>query len=88
MKKIIMGCLCFLGYVKGTAQEIKSFDQKINSGFKNMTDWFVDAIFAEIPITSQVGIPWVLVVLLLGASYFTIYFKGCLLYTSPSPRDA
>ncbi|WP_299899325.1 sodium:alanine symporter family protein [uncultured Aquimarina sp.] len=41
-----------------------------------MTDWFVDAIFAEIPITSQVGIPWVLVVLLLGASYFTIYFKG------------
>ncbi len=76
MKKIITGCLCFLGYVKGTAQEIQSFDQKINSGFKNMTDWFVDAIFAEIPITSQVGIPWVLVVLLLGASYFTIYFKG------------
>ncbi|MHA7058259.1 alanine/glycine:cation symporter family protein [Aquimarina sp. M1] len=78
MKKIIAICVSFFAYISTTAQEIDSgsIDQKINNGFKNATDWFVDAIFAEIPITSQIGVPWVLLVLLLGASYFTVYFKG------------
>ncbi len=53
-----------------------SWDQKINEGFENATGWFVEGIFAEIPLTADVGIPWVLVVLLFGAGYFTIYFKG------------
>ncbi|MBQ4803708.1 alanine:cation symporter family protein [Aquimarina sp. MMG015] len=78
MKKITAMCISFFAYVYTNAQEKleSTIDQNINEGFKNATDWFVDGIFAEIPITSQVGIPWVLVVLLVGASYFTIYFKG------------
>ncbi|WP_298515612.1 sodium:alanine symporter family protein [uncultured Kordia sp.] len=52
-----------------------SLDERINENFKNATSWFTDAIFAEIPITGEVGIPWVLIVLMIGASYFTIYFK-------------
>ncbi len=78
MKRIISLCGSFFVFMYTNAQETysESIDQHINDGFKNATDWFVDAIFAEIPITSQVGIPWVLVVLLFGASYFTIYFKG------------
>ncbi|MDH7444498.1 alanine/glycine:cation symporter family protein [Aquimarina sp. 2201CG14-23] len=78
MKKTIVSCITFFAYTYVNAQEAyqESLDQRINDGFKNATDWFVDAIFEEIPITSEVGIPWVLVVLLLGASYFTIYFKG------------
>jgi len=51
-------------------------DELINQKFENATGWYVDAIFAEIPITDAVGVPWVLVVLLLGASYFTFYFRG------------
>lgn len=52
-----------------------SLDQQINENFDQATSWFVDAIMAQIPITDTVGIPWVLIVLILGASYFTIYFK-------------
>ncbi len=53
-----------------------TLDQLINTRFDNATSWFVDAIFAEIPLTDSVGIPWVLVILIIGASYFTTYFKG------------
>ena len=53
----------------------QSLDEQIDTQFGNATGWFVDAIFAQIPITDTVGIPWVLIVLILGASYFTYYFK-------------
>lgn len=63
-------CLPFLSYSQiGT-------DELINQKFENATGWYVDAIFAEIPITDTVGVPWVLLVLLFGAGYFTFYFKG------------
>ncbi len=52
-----------------------TIDQQINTYFDAATGWFVDAIFAEIPITSSVGIPWVLLVLLFGAGYFTLYYR-------------
>ena len=53
-----------------------SLDQRINDNFKSATSWFVDAVMWEIPITETVGIPWVLIVLILGASYFTVYFRA------------
>ena len=53
----------------------QSLDEQINAYFSNVTSWFVNAIFAEIPLTDTVGIPWVLIVLIVGAGYFTIYFK-------------
>jgi len=56
-------------------QQELSMDQRINENFDQATSWFVDAILAQIPITDTIGIPWVLIVLILGASYFTVYFK-------------
>jgi len=53
----------------------QSLDQQINDQFSDATRWFIDGIFAEIPITETIGIPWVLIVLILGATYFTFYFK-------------
>ncbi len=53
----------------------QSFDEKINEYFSNASRWFIDGIFAEIPVTGEVGVPWVLVVLILGAVYFTLYFR-------------
>ena len=53
-----------------------SLDDRINEQFSAATSWFTNAIFAEIPITETVAIPWVLIVLIIGAGYFTIYFKG------------
>ncbi|NER18580.1 alanine/glycine:cation symporter family protein [Spongiivirga citrea] len=52
-----------------------SIDEIINERFAKATGWFYDAIFAQIPITEDVGIPWVLIILILGASYFTTYFR-------------
>ena len=66
-------CIYLLTTVTGNAQ---SLDEQINQSFSDATGWFVNAIFAQIPITSEVGVPWVLIVLILGALYFTFYFKG------------
>jgi len=48
---------------------------KIDEVFKDYTGWFVDAIFYEIPFSDTFQIPWVLIVLVGGALYFTLYFK-------------
>ncbi len=53
-----------------------SLDEQINQQFDNATRWFVEAIMWQIPITENVGLPWVLIVLIFGASYFTFYFKA------------
>lgn len=74
MMRVILFLLFFLTSHFLSAQD--SIDDQINEKFENVTGWFVDFIFAQIPITNDVGVPWVLVVLILGASYFTFYFKG------------
>lgn len=56
------------------AQE-QGIDQKIDQAFGSATGWFVQGIFAAIPITESVSVPWVLIVLLAGALFFTLYFK-------------
>lgn len=43
--------------------------------FKDYTGWFVNLIFYEIPFTETFKIPWVLIVLIGGALYFTFYFR-------------
>ena len=55
------------------AQE--STSEKIDAVFSKYTSWFVDAIFYEIPFSDTFQLPWVLIVLVGGALYFTIYFK-------------
>ncbi|ARV14887.1 alanine/glycine:cation symporter family protein [Polaribacter sp. SA4-12] len=56
------------------AQE-KGLDQQIDEVFGNLTGWFVDIIFYQIPFTDTVSIYWVLFPLILGATYFTFYFN-------------
>jgi len=53
-----------------------SLDERINEQFDKATSWFVDAVMWQIPITENVGLPWVLIVLIAGATYFTFYFKA------------
>ncbi|WP_338731149.1 alanine/glycine:cation symporter family protein [Mangrovimonas cancribranchiae] len=55
------------------AQE--STSEKFDRLFKDYTGWFVDAIFYEIPFSETFQIPWVLIVLVGGALFFTFYFK-------------
>ncbi|PIE50140.1 MAG: D-alanine glycine permease [Flavobacteriales bacterium] len=56
------------------AQE-KGIDEKIDENFGKATKWFVDFIFYEIKFAEGVNVYWVLFPLILGALYFTIYFK-------------
>lgn len=67
--------LLTLGTILPLAAAEQGIDEVINEKFGNATGWFVQGIFASIPITENVGIPWVVVMLLLGASLLTIYFK-------------
>ena len=50
-------------------------DQKIDEAFGSATGWFVDFIFYQIPFGENVKVFWVLFPLILGAMYFTVYFK-------------
>jgi len=58
-----------------TFAQDESTSQLIDSIFKKYTGWFVDLIFYAIPFTDTVQIPWVIIVLLGGATYFTLSFK-------------
>lgn len=62
----------------------KGLDHQIDVWFGKATKWFVDIIFYSIPITDEVGVLWVLIPLILGALFFTIYFvfPGVRLFTT------
>ncbi len=74
MKKYLLIVFVFLIPIFAFAQT-PSVSEQIDSIFKNYTTWFVEAIFYEIPFSETFKIPWVLIVLIGGAVYFTIYFK-------------
>ncbi len=58
------------------SQESLSVDEQINHKFREATAWFTDSILYQIPIAENTAIPWVLIILVGGALYFTIYFKA------------
>lgn len=73
MKKYVFGLIAiFVPFLNFAAE--KGIDQQIDEGFGWATGWFVDGIFASIPL-GPVSVPWVLIVLVFGALFFTIYFK-------------
>lgn len=77
MKKKLLSLFALCLPLLTFAQEADSLSvsEKIDQTFKDYTDWFVQGIFAEIPFSDTLQIPWVLLVLVGGALFFTIYFK-------------
>jgi len=73
MNKKLLTLLALIVPVLSFAQE--SLSDKIDVIFKKYTGWFVDAIFYAIPFSETIQIPWVLLVLLGGALYFTFTFR-------------
>ncbi|WP_027136972.1 alanine/glycine:cation symporter family protein [Gaetbulibacter saemankumensis] len=73
MKKYLLSIFTLVLPILTFAQE--STSEKIDRVFKDYTGWFVDAIFYEIPFSETLNIPWVLIVLVGGALFFTVYFK-------------
>ncbi len=74
MKKYLLSLISFLIPIITFAQETTT-SERVDQAFKDYTGWFVDLIFYEIPFSESFQIPWVLIVLIGGATYFTIYFK-------------
>ena len=74
MNKKILSLLAMVMPILTFAQE-KGLDQQIDEAFGNATGWFVNFIFYQIPFSEDIKIYWVLFPLILGATYFTFYFK-------------
>ena len=73
LKKLYVLLLGFVPFLL-SAQE-KGLDQKIDETFGDLTGWFVSFIFYEIPFSENINVPWVLIVLIFGALFFTFYFR-------------
>lgn len=67
--------LLFLAAPFLTFAQEKGLDQKIDEVFGDLTGWFVEFVFYQIPFTDTISIYWVLFPLILGATYFTFYFN-------------
>lgn len=57
------------------SQEQMSIDKQIDIFFGKYLGKFSEVIFSSIAITEEIKIPWVLMLLLIGAVSFTIYFR-------------
>ncbi|MBL4705139.1 MAG: D-alanine glycine permease, partial [Flavobacteriales bacterium] len=78
MKKLFLLLIGFLAPLLTFAQELNEeagIGDKIDGAFGWATGWFVDAIFYSIPFSEKIQVPWVLIVLVGAAVYFTIYFR-------------
>lgn len=73
MKKYLLLLITIMLPFLTFAQE--STSEKFDRLFREYTGWFVEGIFYEIPFTEEYKIPWVLIVLIGGALFFTFYFK-------------
>jgi len=75
MKKIIFSICCLIFPFLTFAQEEMSVGESINAAFEKYTAPIVDTIMYPIVIAGK-ELPIVILILLLGALFFTIYFKG------------
>jgi len=64
---LILSSLTFFARAEG-------LDQWVNDRVQPATDWVESIVFKTIPLTADVSVPVVLLVLIAGATYFTIYF--------------
>ncbi|MCB0538706.1 MAG: alanine:cation symporter family protein [Bacteroidetes bacterium] len=74
MKKLITLIFTLSIFTLNFAQEHVGLDSKIDELFGIATGWFVKFIFWQIPISEGVGLNWVLIPLIVGALFFTLYF--------------
>jgi len=54
--------------------ESKGLDQRINEWFQPITDWWSNVVFYPVTFTEDIQIPIVVLLLVLGALFFTLYF--------------
>ena len=77
MKKFLLSLIAIALPILTFAQEVQEMgiDEKIDQVFGDATGWFVGFIFYKIDFGGGVEVFWVLFPLIIGALYFTFYFK-------------
>ncbi|WP_318310023.1 alanine/glycine:cation symporter family protein [Flagellimonas crocea] len=63
----------FFNFLKPIALSNQGLDEKINDAFMPFAIWWENLILTEIPLFGQ-GIPIILIILIVGALFFTVYF--------------
>ena len=74
MKKKLLTLLLLIAPMLTFAQEV-GLDQKIDAAFKPISDFFSGIIFFPVYKSESVEIPFVLLLLVASAAFFTVYFK-------------
>jgi AGCS family alanine or glycine:cation symporter len=76
MKRILtLLCSIFLPVLSFAQEaEAKGLDERINEAVEPISTWWVNFILTSIPLTDTVSVPVVLILLIGGALFFTIYF--------------
>ncbi len=76
IETLILTIIGLIAPVLVKAQEMSGgWDEAIDNIFGRATGWFVSFVFYQIRFTDEISIFWVLFPLILGALYFTFYFK-------------
>lgn len=80
MKRSLMKGLCTIlfalfPFLLIAQDNSKGLDEKINDWFLPIADWWEGVVFYSIPLTESVSVPIVVLLLVGGAGFFTIYFS-------------
>jgi len=75
MKRFLLSTFTLLLPVLNFAQEAeKGLDERVNDWFMPIATWWENLVLTKVPIGSY-EIPFVVILLVLGATFFTVYFK-------------
>ena len=75
MKKYLLSIFVLILPILTFAQEIeKGLDERVNDAFMPIATWWENFVLSRVPI-GDYNIPFVVILLVAGATFFTIYFK-------------
>ncbi|WP_347924650.1 alanine/glycine:cation symporter family protein [Pontimicrobium sp. SW4] len=75
MKKYLLSMFTLILPILTFAQEAeKGLDEKINDAFMPVATWWEGFVLTTVPIAGK-DVPFVVILLVVGATFFTIYFK-------------
>ncbi|MBA2746642.1 MAG: sodium:alanine symporter family protein, partial [Flavisolibacter sp.] len=66
--------LPMIARAQGTPTE-KGIDQRIDEWFRPIADAVVGVVFFEVPFGNNIRIPFIVILLVIGALFFTLYFS-------------
>ena len=64
-----------MGMAQDTPKTSKGLDERINDWFAPIANWWESIVFFQVPITATVSVPFVVILLVAGATFFTLYFS-------------